>query len=138
MINCNFITEPNFSTRYLLSFSGGHLNDIYFENCKFNSKSRLISCNGFYSGKFLNCTIENIDSNNKSFIYANSKPNGHCNFNNCTLKIPSNIILFDGTPYNIDYTTNYAVRFIKTKRNGNEFTVPPFSSNKNIRFYITV
>lgn len=80
MINCDLIPESTFTTRYTLSFNGGHLNDNYFENCKFRGKSSLKNHNGFYSGKFIGCTFE--DTTILPNVLANT--DDIISFNSCT------------------------------------------------------
>ena len=165
MTNCVLNPNPNLTSRYRLSFNGGHLTDNYFENCIFNGKSALSNHNRFYSGTFIdcdfedtticpnvnansddlisftncnfgysgsnfiyyspfaytqgtfsqiafnNCSIKNLDNNTKSLVYSYAKPNGYCNFNNCTITIPPTLTIFDGYPTNINYITGYTINF---------------------------
>ena len=47
------------------------------------------------------------DNNFKSLIYAYAKPNGYCEFINCKIYIPENLLVIDGYSTNIEYITNY-------------------------------
>ena len=165
MTNCIINPNPNLTSRYKISFNGGHLTDYYFENCIFNGKSALSNHNGFYSATFIdcdfedstlhpnvnansddlisftncnfgysgsnfiyyspfaytqgtfsqivfnNCTIKNLDNNTKSLVYAYARPNGYCNFNNCTITIPPTLTIFDGVRSNGGYITGYTINF---------------------------
>lgn len=95
---------------------------ILFDNCTINySKNNLIyyypfaySKGTFTQIKFINCSIVNKDNNFKSLIYAYAKPNGYCEFINCKIYIPENLLVIDGYSTNIEYITNYICTFNNT------------------------
>ncbi len=92
---------------------------ILFENCNFGySKNNFIYYSPFaytkgtYSQiKFDSCTITNSNSKSTVFIYANSKPNGYCYFNNCTITVPSTITMFDGLPSYLSNIEDFTITF---------------------------
>ena len=90
MYNCTFIPDSNFTDRYSLSFSSGHLNDYYFENCKFNGKSILNNHLYFYSGYFVNCIFD--DTTIAPNVFANS--DDIISFKDCTINYKSNNLIF--------------------------------------------
>lgn len=121
-------------------------NDIIsFNNCIINySDNNLI----FYSpfaytkGSFTNlyftkCTINKINSNISSMIYAYAKPNGNCNFIDCTINIPENSTLFDGYPSYISNIENFIIQLTNSQLPSNiKLIGDNFISNTNIKFNI--
>ena len=92
---------------------------ISFTNCNFGySDSNFIYYSPFAYTQgtfsqivFNNCTIKNLDNNTKSLVYAYARPNGYCNFNNCTITIPPTLTIFDGARSNAGYITGYTINF---------------------------
>ena len=90
---------------------------ILFENCDMNyTESNFIYYSpyayskGTYSQiKFDSCTITNSTNNSTVFMYAYSKPNGYCYFNNCTITVPSTITIFDGYPSNLSNIEDFTI-----------------------------
>lgn len=121
-------------------------NDIIsFNNCIINySDNNLI----FYSpfaytkGSFTNlyftkCTINKINSNISSMIYAYAKPNGNCNFIDCIINIPENSTLFDGYPSYISNIENFIIQLTNSQLPSNiKLIGDNFISNTNLKFNI--
>ena len=116
-----------------------------FENCNFNYKDNYfiyVGPTAYDSGyfdtiKFNSCNINNTDSTNKSFIYCYAKPNGNFIFNNCSISIPSTIILLDGYNTNIDKITNLNFTFNNSPLPKNIQLISDYlKNNLNIKFNI--
>ena len=92
---------------------------ILFENCDMNyTEANFIRYSphaystGDYSQiKFDSCTITNSNNKSTAFIYAYSKPNGYCYFNNCTITVPSTITIFDGQPSYLSNIEDFTITF---------------------------
>lgn len=92
---------------------------ILFENCDMNYTednfmrySPHAYSKGTYSQiKFDSCTITNSNSKSTVLIYAYSKPNGYCYFNNCTIIVPSTITIFDGYPSYLSNIEDFTITF---------------------------
>lgn len=112
MINCNFIPIATLTDRYELSFNGGNLNSIYFENCKFIGKSTLSNHNRFYCGNFVGCTFE--DTNVSPNVNANS--DDIISFSNCTLGYSANNFI-TYSPYAYSKGTFTNIKFDNCKIN---------------------
>ncbi|WP_195986758.1 MucBP domain-containing protein [Clostridium sp. D53t1_180928_C8] len=139
-VNCNFEDTAIFPNVQC------EANDIiYFEDCTLNySENNFIYYSPFAYSKgtntniqFNNCTINNIDNNNKSLIYAYAKPNGICVFTNCIINIPDNLIIFDGISFYKDYIESYIVKFLNSPiKNNNILISDLYKSNTNIQVII--
>lgn len=110
----------SFDDVYIQPNVGANADDlILFENCDMNYTeanfmrySPHAYTKGTYSQiKFDSCTITNSNSKSTVFIYAYSKPNGYCYFNNCTITVPSTITIFDGYPSYLENIEDFTITF---------------------------
>ena len=110
----------SFDDVYIQPNVGANADDlILFENCDMNyTEANFIRYSphaytkGTYSQiKFDSCTITNSNSKSTVFIYAYSKPNGYCYFNNCTIILPSTITIFDGYPTYLENIEDFTITF---------------------------
>ena len=70
-------------------------------------------------------------------IYAYAKPNGNCNFIDCTINIPENSTLFDGYPSYISNIENFIIQLTNSQLPSNiKLIGDNFISNTNIKFNI--
>lgn len=136
----------SFDDVYIQPNVGANADDlILFENCDMNYTeanfmrySPHAYTKGTYSQiKFDSCTITNSNSKSTVFIYAYSKPNGYCYFNNCTITVPSTITIFDGYPTNISYIENYNINFENSHLPSDiKLIGDSYKSNSNIKINI--
>ena len=90
MINCTFTPNLLFNKRYKLSFNNGHLDSCYFNTCNFLGKSSLSNHNYFCSGKFIDCTFEDVNI----FPYVDANINDIIYFKNCNINYSENNLIY--------------------------------------------
>ena len=89
-INCNFVPDDTFTTRYRISFNGGHLDSYYFKDCNFYGKSILDNHVNFYSSKFINCNFEDVQINPS----VNANSDDLIYFENCNINYSTNNLIY--------------------------------------------
>lgn len=118
---------------------------ISFCNCIINySNNNLIYYSPFAYTKgtftnlnFTKCIINKTNYDIYSMLYAYAKPNGTCNFIDCTITLPENSLLFDGYPKYVSNIENFIIQLTNSSISSSVKLISnTFNSNTNIKINI--